>query len=75
VEQAVAQLAVEKVTTDLHHVEGALSVDEALNFDRDGQARYFGSTSGRLVFSDSQSTGITNCGLFVVEHVANCSSE
>ncbi|KAH6900508.1 putative fungal-specific transcription factor [Thelonectria olida] len=57
VEQAVAHLAAEDVGTDLHDVEGALSVDEALNFDRDGQARYFGSTSGRLVFSDSRSAG------------------
>lgn len=30
--------------------DGALSLDESLNFDQDGEARYFGLTSGRLEF-------------------------
>lgn len=30
--------------------EGTLSLDESQNFDQDGQARYFGPTSGRLDF-------------------------
>ncbi|KAL0265125.1 hypothetical protein SLS55_001084 [Diplodia seriata] len=30
--------------------EGALSFDESLNFDQDGELRYFGPTSGRLDF-------------------------
>ncbi|UPL02149.1 hypothetical protein LCI18_013083 [Fusarium solani-melongenae] len=32
-------------------VEGALALDESMNFDQDGEARYFGTTSGRLNFS------------------------
>ena len=32
---------------------GALCVDEASNFDRDGEARFFGTTSGRLEFKSS----------------------
>ncbi|KAI8656447.1 Zn(2)-C6 fungal-type domain-containing protein [Fusarium sp. Ph1] len=31
-------------------VEGALALDESMNFDQDGEARYFGTTSGRLEF-------------------------
>lgn len=30
--------------------EGALCLDDSLNFDGDGQPRYFGVTSGRLEF-------------------------
>ncbi|KAJ0158880.1 Nitrogen assimilation transcription factor nit-4, partial [Colletotrichum tanaceti] len=30
--------------------EGALSLDEAVNYDRDGEMRYFGPSSGRLEF-------------------------
>lgn len=33
--------------------EGALSLDESLNFDQDGEMRYFGPTSGRLEFQSS----------------------
>lgn len=35
--------------------DGALSIEEALNYEADGEFRYFGPTSGRLQFmSDSQ---------------------
>jgi hypothetical protein len=34
-------------------VEGALALDESMNFDQDGEARYFGTTSGRLEFPAS----------------------
>ncbi|KAI1768000.1 fungal-specific transcription factor domain-containing protein [Hypoxylon sp. FL1150] len=37
--------------------EGALCLDESTNFDRDGEARYFGPTSGRLEFQTAISTG------------------
>ncbi|KAJ5157855.1 Transcription factor [Penicillium canariense] len=30
--------------------DGALTLDESLNFDQDGEVRYFGPTSGRLLF-------------------------
>jgi hypothetical protein len=30
--------------------DGALTLDECLNFDQDGEVRYFGPTSGRLLF-------------------------
>ena len=30
--------------------DGALTLDESLNFDQDGEVRYFGPTSGRLSF-------------------------
>lgn len=30
--------------------EGALSLEDSLNFDQDGEMRYFGYTSGRLEF-------------------------
>ena len=33
--------------------EGALTLDESLNFDQDGEVRYFGPTSGRLSFRSS----------------------
>ncbi|SPO07213.1 uncharacterized protein DNG_09907 [Cephalotrichum gorgonifer] len=36
--------------------EGTLALDEPLNFDRDGEARYFGSTSGRLDLTPSDAT-------------------
>ncbi|OKL59862.1 hypothetical protein UA08_04960 [Talaromyces atroroseus] len=35
--------------------EGALCLDASLNFDRDGQPRYFGATSGRLDFQPHSS--------------------
>lgn len=35
--------------------EGTLSLHEAQNFDRDGEARYFGPTSGRLEFKTNNS--------------------
>lgn len=37
--------------------EGALSLDESLNFDQDGEIRYFGPTSGRLEFQHSGPSG------------------
>ncbi|KAL5001524.1 fungal-specific transcription factor domain-containing protein [Aspergillus recurvatus] len=33
--------------------EGRLAFDESLNFDKDGELRYFGPTSGRLQFQSS----------------------
>lgn len=36
--------------------EGALCLDESLNFDQDGEARYFGATSGRLDFQSGEIT-------------------
>ena len=33
--------------------DGALTIDESLNFDQDGEVRYFGPTSGRLLFRSS----------------------
>ncbi|KAL4937366.1 hypothetical protein BDV06DRAFT_215940 [Aspergillus oleicola] len=36
--------------------EGRLALDEALNFDGDGEMRYFGPMSGRLRFKSSSST-------------------
>ena len=34
-------------------VKGKLALDESLNFDKDGELRYFGPTSGRLEFQGS----------------------
>lgn len=31
-------------------VKGKLALDESMNFDKDGELRYFGPTSGRLEF-------------------------
>ncbi|KAH7131319.1 fungal-specific transcription factor domain-containing protein, partial [Dactylonectria macrodidyma] len=39
--------------------EGALCFDEVSNFDQDGEARFFGPTSGRLEFNDSASEPFT----------------
>ncbi|KAI5921203.1 fungal-specific transcription factor domain-containing protein [Camillea tinctor] len=36
-------------------MDGTLSRDESLNFDQDGEARYFGPTSGRLEFNKTGS--------------------
>ena len=36
--------------------EGALSLDESLTFDQDGEVRYFGPTSGRLEFQPGKSS-------------------
>lgn len=33
--------------------DGALTLDESMNFDQDGEVRYFGPTSGRLLFQSS----------------------
>lgn len=33
--------------------DGALTLDESLNFDQDGEMRYFGPASGRLLFRSS----------------------
>lgn len=30
--------------------DGALTLDESLNFDQDGEVRYFGPSSGRMLF-------------------------
>lgn len=36
--------------------QGELTLDGSLNFDQDGEMRYFGPTSGRLLFGDSLPT-------------------
>ncbi|KAB8237155.1 Zn(II)2Cys6 transcription factor [Aspergillus alliaceus] len=36
--------------------KGRLALDESLNFDQDGEMRYFGPTSGRLQFQSSTSS-------------------
>lgn len=41
--------------------EGTLALGEPLNFDRDGEARYFGSTSGRLDFPEHHGELISGC--------------
>lgn len=39
--------------------EGALSLDESVNYDQDGEMRYFGPASGRLEFqSGTYSRGV-----------------
>jgi hypothetical protein len=43
----IADAQVEEVCTTF---EGTLSLDESINFDQDGEAHYFGPTSGRLGF-------------------------
>ncbi|KAJ5675254.1 uncharacterized protein N7477_005188 [Penicillium maclennaniae] len=39
--------------------DGALTLDESLNFDQDGEVRYFGPTSGRLLFRSSANASPT----------------
>ncbi|KAI9042162.1 uncharacterized protein KD926_006081 [Aspergillus affinis] len=39
---------------------GTLTFDEALNFDDDGEMRYFGPTSGRLPFQSSRDVSTNN---------------
>ncbi|OTB06211.1 hypothetical protein M426DRAFT_119884 [Hypoxylon sp. CI-4A] len=39
-------------------LSGTLSTDESLNFDQDGEARYFGPTSGRLEFRQLKGRGL-----------------
>lgn len=41
--------------------DGALTLDESLNFDQDGEVRYFGPTSGRLLFRSSANGKYTQC--------------
>lgn len=65
VEASVAELIAEAELSnqqaDPNHVvddlcvtfDGALTIDESLNFDQDGEVRYFGPTSGRLLFQSS----------------------
>ncbi|KAJ5630281.1 uncharacterized protein N7484_010381 [Penicillium longicatenatum] len=67
-EASVAELMVEaelfNQQTDSNHAvddlcvtfDGALTIDESLNFDQDGEVRYFGPTSGRLLFQSSTTT-------------------
>ncbi|KAF9701404.1 hypothetical protein EKO04_000603 [Ascochyta lentis] len=40
--------------------EGTLSLDESINFDQDGEVRYFGPTSGRLGFQDLKDASCDN---------------
>lgn len=40
--------------------DGALTLDESLNFDQDGEVRYFGPTSGRLIFQSSTNGKLTS---------------
>lgn len=50
----------DNVSSDLDDLcgafHGALTIDEALNFDDDGEMRYFGPASGRLPFQSSRGT-------------------
>ncbi|RAQ50977.1 Zn(II)2Cys6 transcription factor [Aspergillus flavus] len=39
--------------------KGRLALDESLNFDQDGEMRYFGPTSGRLQFQGSSSNRVS----------------
>lgn len=42
--------------------DGALTLDESLNFDQDGEVRYFGPTSGRLLFrSEANGKAVMRC--------------
>lgn len=45
--------------------EGALSLDESLTFDQDGEVRYFGLTSGRLDFQPSKSSAVCSLNAFL----------
>ncbi|PLB49929.1 Zn(II)2Cys6 transcription factor [Aspergillus steynii IBT 23096] len=49
---------------------GKLALDESLNFDRDGEMRYFGRTSGRLEFPPSSDTLQTEVSASIVAPVA-----
>lgn len=40
--------------------EGALSLDETLNFEQDGEVRYYGPTSSRLEFQGEDGMKITS---------------
>jgi hypothetical protein len=40
----------------VENFRGRLALDESLNFDQDGEMRYFGPTSGRLQFQTSSSS-------------------
>ncbi|KAL4792427.1 fungal-specific transcription factor domain-containing protein [Aspergillus venezuelensis] len=53
VKQQNTESSVDELTESL---EGRLALDEALNFDGDGEMRYFGPMSGRLQFKSSFST-------------------
>lgn len=39
--------------------EGAFSLDESINYDQDGEIRYYGATSGRLGFQSPRESA--NC--------------
>ncbi|KAJ5592012.1 uncharacterized protein N7459_002381 [Penicillium hispanicum] len=45
--------------------EGALTIDESLNFDQDGEVRYFGPTSGRLLFRSSLNDSLSEEGRLI----------
>lgn len=57
----MAEAELSNQTADSNHAvddlcvtfDGALTIDESLNFDQDGEVRYFGPTSGRLFFQAS----------------------
>ncbi|KAJ5273651.1 hypothetical protein N7478_008776 [Penicillium angulare] len=68
VEESVAEILAEKEISDTTDpncaqsstveelcmtFDGALTIDESLNWDQDGEVRYFGPTSGRLLFRSS----------------------
>ncbi|KAI8655560.1 Zn(2)-C6 fungal-type domain-containing protein [Fusarium keratoplasticum] len=49
-QSSIADISVTALDQLCDAVEGALALDESMNFDQDGEARYFGTTSGRLEF-------------------------
>ncbi|KAE8155053.1 fungal-specific transcription factor domain-containing protein [Aspergillus avenaceus] len=50
--------ASESVDDLAENFKGRLALDESLNFDQDGEMRYFGPASGRLQFQASSSNGM-----------------
>jgi hypothetical protein len=51
--------------------DGALTLDESLNFDQDGEVRYFGPSSGRLLFRSPGNGKLTlmNVGEKYADHL------
>lgn len=54
--------------------EGALCLNESLNFDGDDQPRYFGATSGRLEFESRMSSGYSGSLLWKLTNVMHSCS-
>ncbi|KAL3426421.1 C6 transcription factor [Phlyctema vagabunda] len=54
-------------------LEGSLTVEESLNFDQDGEVRYFGPSSGRLQFEPGESKA-TDSDLEPHQHASGSST-